>query len=160
MRKFQRVRSRLFVDYKVQGALVVRVLTYWLVCLATLTLMILCWRTITGPARLFFTHFDEMWFQFGPAVIGSTMLVPLVVFDILRLSNRFVGPLIRLRRSLNALGRGEEVAPLEFRTGDFWQGIADEFNTVAQRMHKLNQAAAGQNGGEEEESAVLAGMRD
>ena len=53
------LRKHLFVDHKVQGALINRVLLYWFMCLFTLTLMILCWRIITGPARMFYTHFDE-----------------------------------------------------------------------------------------------------
>src|SRR5512133_3372542 len=145
------LRKRLFVDYKVQGALIVRVLIYWLACLFTLTLMILCWRTITGPARMFYTHFDDMWFQFGPALIGSLLLMPLVVYDIVRLSNRFVGPLLRLRRSMRALATGKEVAPLEFREGDFWRDFAHEFNAIADRMNKLNQAASSANSDDEEE---------
>ena len=163
MAKINGMRKHLFVDYKVQGALINRVLIYWIMCLATLTLMILCWRIITGPARMFYTHFDDMWFQFGPAVIGSLLLLPLVVYDIVRLSNRFVGPLLRLRRSLRALARGEEVPPLEFREGDFWKEIAQEFNAIADRMQKLNKNAAFDlegDGYEEEKEAILAGMRD
>jgi hypothetical protein len=161
MNKINGIRKHLFVDYKVQGALINRVVIYWLVCLVTLTLMILCWRIITGPARMFYTHFDDMWFFYGPALIGSLLLLPLVVFDIVRLSNRFVGPLLRLRRSLRALARGEEVPLLEFREGDFWQDFAQEFNAIADRMHKLNKNASfSLSDDEDEEESVLAGMRD
>lgn len=154
-------RKHLFVDPKVQGSLINRVVLYWVMCLVTLTLMILCWRIMTGPARIFYTHFDDMWFQFGPAVIGSILLLPLVIFDIVRMSNRFVGPLIRLRRSLRALARGEEVAPLEFREGDFWQDFAQEFNTVAELMHKLNQNASREYiDNDEEEYEALVGTYD
>jgi hypothetical protein len=157
--KIDSLRKHLFVDPKVQGALVTRVLIYWFACLCTLSLMILCWRLLTGPSRLFYTHFDDMWFQFGPAVIGSLLLLPLVVFDIVRLSNRFVGPLLRLRRSLRSLALGKEVAPLEFREGDFWKDFAKEFNVIAERMQKLNQNVSPDNSEEEDEPA-LAGSRD
>jgi hypothetical protein len=128
------LRKHLFVDPKVQGALVARVITYWAVCLVTITLMLLCWRIVTGPARMFYTHLDDMWFQYGPAVIASLLLLPLVIVDIIRLSNRFAGPLVRLRRSMRALARGEHVQPIKFRQGDFWQEFADEFNAVAARV--------------------------
>ena len=130
----KKMRKQLLVDPKVQGALVLRAVLYWAVCLITITLMILCWRIVTGPARLFYTHFDDMWFHFGPAVVASTLLLPLLIVDMLRLSNRFVGPLFRLRRAMRALARGEYVEPVEFRGGDFWQEIADEFNTLAARV--------------------------
>jgi hypothetical protein len=110
----------------------------------TITLMLLCWRIVTGPARFFYTHFDEMWFNFGPALIASLVLLPLVVMDIVRLSNRFVGPLVRLRRGMRALARGEAVQPIQFRQGDFWQDFAEEFNGVVARMQALeNRPAAG-----------------
>jgi hypothetical protein len=128
------LRKRLFVDPKVQGALIGRVVLYWVVCLITMTLMLLCWRIVTGPARPFYTHFDDMWFHFGPALIASFLLLPLVIVDIVRLSNRFVGPLLRLRRSLRAVGRGEHVEPIEFRNDDFWQDLADEFNVMLARV--------------------------
>ena len=54
-------RKQLFVDPKVQGALVLRAVMYWVVCLIAITLMLLCWRILTGPARMFYTHFaDEL----------------------------------------------------------------------------------------------------
>jgi hypothetical protein len=130
------MRKQFFVDPRVQGALVLRVVFYWFMCLLTVTLMLLCWRIVTGPARLFYTHFNDMWFFYGPAAIASLLLVPLVVIDVVRLSNRFVGPLVRLRRAMRALARGENVEPIEFRGDDFWQEFAGEFNAVLARVQE------------------------
>jgi methyl-accepting chemotaxis protein len=132
------LRKRLFVDPKVQGALIARVVLYWVACLITIALMLLCWDIITGPTRLFYMHFDDMWFYYGPPAIASCLLLPLVIVDIIRLSNRFVGPLLRLRRSMRALARGENVEPIEFRGGDFWHDLADEFNAVRARIRQLS----------------------
>jgi len=133
MSRTTRIRKKLFVDSKVQGALVLRVLLYWAVCLTTVTLMLLCWSILRTP-RMFYTHLDDMWFHYGPALIASLILLPMVVLDIIRVSNRFAGPLVRLRRSMRALARGEHVEPIKFREGDFWQEFADEFNAVAARV--------------------------
>jgi hypothetical protein len=135
------LRKQFFVDPKVQGALIVRVIMYWVFCLLSIALWILCWHIFTGPARLFYTHFSDMWFFYGPAAIASFVLLPLVIIDTVRFSNRFVGPLLRLRRSLRALARGEEVEPIEFRNSDFWQEFADEFNAVRTRMKTLSTIA-------------------
>lgn len=137
----KQLRQQLFVDPKVQGALVMRVVMYWMFCLLTITLMLLCWRILTGPARLFFTHLDDMWFFYGPALVASFLLVPIVVVDIVRLSNRFAGPLVRLRSGMRALARGEAVEPIHFRDGDFWQEFADEFNAVLTRVQNQPPAA-------------------
>ncbi len=136
------LRKRLFVDPKVQGALVVRVVCYWMICLVTITLMLLCWRIVTGPARLFYTHLDDMWFHYGPALVATLLLLPLVIVDIVRLSNRFAGPMLRLRRSIRALARGEYVEPITFREGDFWQEFAEEFNGVLGRVNRLQAAVS------------------
>ena len=130
----KRLRKHLFVDPKVQGALVARVLLYWAVCLISMTLLLLCWQILTGPARLFYRQFGELWFYYEPALIASCLMLPLVIIDVVRFSNRFVGPLLRLRRSMRELARGEYVEPLAFRGTDFWQEIADEFNAVRARV--------------------------
>lgn len=142
MPQMKRLRKHLFVDPKVQGALMARVVLYWFVCLLSITLMLLCWRIITGPPRMFATHMEEMWGSYGPAVIASFILLPLVIVDVLRFSNRFVGPLLRLRRSMRQLGRGEEVEPIEFRADDFWPEFADEFNAIRLRVQLLSTTLA------------------
>jgi hypothetical protein len=135
------LRKKLFVDRKVQGALVARTILYWTACIVTVSLMILCWRIVTGPVRMFYTHLDDMWFFYGPAIVASLLLLPLVVVDILRLSNRFTGPLVRLRRSMRALTRGEHVEPIEFRSDDFWHEFADDFNALLARVQSLESTA-------------------
>jgi len=155
MSEMKSLRKRLFVDPKVQGALVGRVILYWVVCLITITLMLICWRIVTGPARPFYTHFDDLWFFHGPAVIASFILLPLVVLDIVRLSNRFAGPMLRLRRSMRALARGEHVEPLEFRDADYWHEVAEEFNAVLKRVQQESPPPAAEH--EPQEEPVTAG---
>jgi len=129
-------RRQLFVDNKVQGALVMRCITYWFLCLMTVTLMLLCWRVLTGPARMFYRHLDDMWFHFGPALVASLILLPIVVIDIIRLSNRFAGPMVRMRRAMQNLAKGERVPPLQFRDNDFWKDFAQDFNTLLARVER------------------------
>ncbi|MBN2474874.1 MAG: hypothetical protein JXB62_09730 [Pirellulales bacterium] len=151
------LRKHLFVDPKVQGALVARVILYWLVCLITIALMLLCWRImVSGPARLPHTHLDEMWFYYGPAVIASFLLLPLVIVDIVRLSNRFAGPMLRLRRSIRELARGEHVEPIGFRDNDFWQDFAEEFNALLARVQRETPSAEAKR--DEHEEPVGAGV--
>ncbi len=137
MQYSRQLRQRLFVDPEVQAALLLRVVTYWGLCLAAVALMLLCRQVVAGPPRPVFAHLEDLWFRFGPPFFASLVVLPLILMDIIRLSNRFSGPLIRLRRSMRALARGETVTPLRFRQGDFWKGFADEFNAVAERVEEL-----------------------
>ena len=134
-------RRQYFVDPKVQGALVLRLIGYWAVIMVTTTAMILCWRFITGPASLV-TDMDGMWFYYGPAIVSSFLLLPLLVIDCVRMSNRFAGPLYRLRRCMRELSAGMPVPPIHFREGDFWLEVADEFNAVSAKLQRLEEELA------------------
>jgi len=149
-----RRRKKLYVDPQVQGALIVRMVTYWAVCLVTVSLMVLCWRILTGPSRALDESLREVLFDYAPAVVASLALLPLVILDVLRLSNRFAGPLVRLRRAMRALARGEHVDPISFREGDFWLEFAQEFNAVAARVERVG-GTAGPAGEEEPEAEAI-----
>ena len=45
------LRKRFFVDYRVQGALIVRVVLYWLTCLLAIMFLLLGWGMVAGPVR-------------------------------------------------------------------------------------------------------------
>jgi hypothetical protein len=138
-------RRQLFVDRTVQGGIVLRCLLYWATCLATTFVMLFFWSLLTGPARLSWMTVDQLWFQYGPAFVASILLLPLVVWDLLKVSNRFAGPVLRLRRELKKLARGEHVNPLFFRRQDHWRDMADDFNRVLSRLKELEAKEARQD---------------
>jgi hypothetical protein len=160
MAKRKYVRKHYFVDTKTQGALVFRIVLYWAVLMFDIAATFLFWRLVTSPIHDFNPYWDTTWFEFGPALLTSLLLLPAAIVDIIRFTNRFVGPILRLRRSMRALARGEHVEPIKFRRGDFWQEFADEFNAVLARMQQLQQptsAAAAQPAPQPEtEMAVVA----
>jgi hypothetical protein len=123
-------RKRLFVDPQVQGALLCRSFLYWLICVGLMTAMLACWQVFTGPPQNLPQVFAALWFNYAPALVVSVLVLPLILFDVVRISNRFVGPVYRLRNSMRRLARGEEVRPIRFREGDFWLEFADEFNRI------------------------------
>ena len=125
-------RLRLFVDVKLQSSLSLRVVAYWIVCQATMASVvyaILAFEASNGhPAQ------GSPWRFLVPALIGSTVVLPLVLLDVLLFSNRFAGPLLRFRRHLQQLNNGEEVGPLRFRTGDHYLDLCDEFNRFMEKQ--------------------------
>ena len=66
-----------------------------------------------------------------PILVVMFFLMPVFLRDTLKLSNRFAGPMYRLRTALSMMARGETVSSINFRNGDFWQEAAADFNTVA-----------------------------
>ncbi len=129
------IRRRYFIDKKVQGALLIRTVWYWGFCLLTIGIMLAIWRSFTGPAQVFYDHFHDIYYRYGPALIASILLLPIVVLDVIRLSNRFAGPVYRLRDVLQRVARGEKVEPIQFRDDDFWKEIADDFNAIVDRLN-------------------------
>jgi len=137
-------RKRLFVDASVQGALVMRAVTYWFYCLVTVAFMMTCWIIFSARPTSSSQLMGLVWGQCGPAFVTSILLLPLVVVDVLRMSNRFVGPLQRIRRALRDMSAGKEVPYIAFRQGDFWCELADDVNRLNQRVKRL-QGQSGEN---------------
>jgi len=49
--------------------------------------------------------------------------------------------MVRVRRAMSSLAQGDEVAPIQFRNGDFWKEFATDFNRVIERLGTSNTAA-------------------
>jgi hypothetical protein len=139
----QTPRKRFFVDRKVQGGLLVRTSLYWAFCFVAIAIMLLIWRSLAA-AEPFWMQFDEVWFRHAPIVIVSVLLLPLVLVDVVRTSNRFAGPMYRLRRYMRDVANGQDVSPIKFREHDYWAEFADEFNAMIQHLseRKLAEAAS------------------
>ena len=135
-------RRQLFIDKAVQGALVKRTVIYFFLSMATIVLTLLVWRVFTGPARMFYTHFDDIWFHNGAVFVIMALFLPLIIVDCIKISNRFCGPAMRLRRALHNLAHGKPAAVLKFRDADYWQTFADDFNILLKRVEQLEKEAA------------------
>lgn len=134
-------RRQLFVDPAVQTAFVLRAVFYWVTCMVTVVMMLCFTSMLAEPARLFYPNADSLWFRFVPTALTALFMLPMIIFDMLRLSNRLVGPVFRLRRALRQLADGQPVQPIHFRDGDFWRDFADEFNTIAAQLQAAQKAA-------------------
>lgn len=151
-------RKRLLVDPKVQGTLLARVTLYWIGCVVAIALLLFCWQTLTGRAEVSLLQLDNFWFHYGPVLGAALVTLPLVLIDLLRVSNRFAGPLLRCRRSLRQLARGEHVQPITLREDDFWHEFADELNTVIALVQRTTRPAENQaREADEPESLVEVG---
>ncbi|MEX0978527.1 MAG: hypothetical protein WDZ48_06730 [Pirellulales bacterium] len=137
-------RKRLFVDRAVQGTLLFRIIIYWCFSVLAVCLFTLCARALTAPPDSFLEYFafDKFFAQYGTVVVASAVLVPLIMLDVLVISNRFAGPLYRLRRSMRNLASGEAVQRIEFREKDYWRELAHEFNAISEYIENLERKLA------------------
>ena len=63
-------------------------------------------------------------------------MLPVFVYDTMKLSNRIAGPVVRLRSTMDQIRKGENTASLQFRDGDYWQEMADEFNEMVHELKR------------------------
>ena len=131
-------RTRLLIDPAVQWAMVRRVLVHWglfLICLVSLGALVRILLEVGNEP------FSEVWRSAVVSqlpVIGIMfVMMPLFLRDTMKLSNRFAGPMFRLRTSLKCLANGQPQSPIKFRNGDFWQETANDFNQVLGQLESL-----------------------
>ncbi len=132
-------RKRLVVDPKVQGSLVVRVFGYWCFFLIIIGQVLLASKIPTAPPGPSFgyLHFVQVLKDHATVIAASLVMLPIMIMDVLYVSNRFLGPIYRARRSLRSLAAGENVTPLVLRPNDFRRELADEVNAVATYIQYL-----------------------
>lgn len=127
-------RRRLFIDPQVQGALVRHIVVYWLACMVALFVVLWWWSVFMLPDRPILSHMDKVWPIYGPVLVTSLLILPLALVDTIRLSNRFAGPMVRMRRAMRFLSEDRKVYPIHFRDNDFWNDFADDFNQMLARV--------------------------
>ena len=123
-------RRQLLVDSQVQGALMWRVPLYWVCFLICVLLLQACWMVMTRQVSSSGQLLQVLWVQNGPALLASIILLPILMLDCVKLSNRFAGPIARVRRHLRQIAAGESAEPIKLRKGNYWQSLADDYNAA------------------------------
>jgi hypothetical protein len=133
-------RGRLYVDKDVQRALLLQMIRHWVLFAVVLTGILLALDSLTDPSKSLSGHFLSLWHRHSTLLATIAAMFPIFVYESIKLSNRFAGPMLRLRRLMRQAADGEAVGPIEFRDGDFWQDMAGSFNDLVARLQaKQNQ---------------------
>lgn len=127
-------RHQMIADRKLQGALLAHTTIYWFYCLFSVTLIAVCWIILKKQPESSAELFTQLWLNCGPALLGSVLLLPLVLLDCLRLSNKFAGPMVRMQRVMRELAAGENPSAIKLRPGDYWTEFANDINLVMERL--------------------------
>jgi len=131
-------RKRLYVDKKVQGAMVRKLVIYWVACLYAIFCVLAGVPYVIG--MLVFSKYDvlpvlgETWIKFWPVACAAMLILPFVLFDMIRNTNKFAGPILRIRGEISRLLNGEDIRPVRLRNGDHWHELAEDFNELAEEL--------------------------
>jgi hypothetical protein len=130
-------RIQNLVDREVQSSLAKRIVLHWFVLMFATALGILAWtRLIEAPTEPWESVLNISLGHLTPVVITFLVMLPMFIKDSLSLSNRFAGPIVRVKRALADFADGKSIEPVEFRHGDFWKSLAHEVNRVTNRAEK------------------------
>jgi hypothetical protein len=113
------------------------VASYWLFCLLAVELFVACWLVWLDRPQSSLELVSRVMQICALPFAGSLLLIPLVVFDMVRFSHRFAGPMVRLRRGMNELAEGQPTPHVIPRDGDFWRDFAEDYNRVVDRVEQL-----------------------
>ena len=129
-------RRKRFIDSAVQGAISRRIARHWIIFLAMVFMVLPLWRLMlaTEFTGSFSALIFRSWLETLPVLVVLIAMLPIFVWDTVKLSHRFAGPMYRFHKTLKSLAAGEEVRPIRLREGDFWTEFADDFNTMVQRL--------------------------
>ena len=131
--KFQKRRKSEYIDPEVQGALARRISIHWCLYTFLAAALIVGLKWMSHPFVPFTDHLIEAWWSYGSLFLVLLCLVPLFVYDAVKLSNRFTGPVLRLRNATRELADGKHPGKITLRDNDFWKDLADDFNRVVDR---------------------------
>lgn len=128
-------RSRLLVDKAFQLRLLVRMGMYFVIYMLTMLhvgFVIEVMQNLAseglqmdvGDAYLAF-----LW-KYRPLLFSFVIIAPILVYDLLKFSNRVAGPLYRCRRIMLDLAEGKPVTEFVPRKGDFMKELFEAFNVL------------------------------
>lgn len=128
-------RKKVWVD-PFQTKLTVRIAAYlglfFIVFFNLLFSWKMWWEGPYDPARQFVETVEAHLPVFGCLLI----LVPIMAWDTIRFSHKMVGPLVRFRKTMQAIASGEAVHPIKLRDGDYLGEMRDDFNQMLEALQK------------------------
>ena len=128
-------RKKVWVD-PFQTKLSVRIAGYLVVFFIVFCNFLFVWKMVEeGPI--------DPWGQFVetmrsnlPVIVCLLVLVPVMAWDTMRFSHRLVGPLVRFRKTMQAIANGEAVRPIKLREGDYLTELRDDFNRMLDELQR------------------------
>lgn len=127
-------RFKLFIDRDVQGTIARRLLFHWCALAFCMFIMTAVVHVLSSPLESAEAQMNSYVQKHGQVFLVLLMLTPPFLWDSVKLSHRFAGPILRLRRAMEVTGSGEPAKHIKFRDGDFWMDLANNFNKVVDRL--------------------------
>lgn len=136
-------RKRIYVDPEVQLALGRRLLMHWflfvVVCFGVVGFLQAC---VEHPSTSLSGMFISSLRRNVLSLFAGFAMIPLFIYDMMQTTNRFAGPITRLRSMLREIGKDGVPRELHMRNGDYWCELADEFNLAVTKLQERPELTA------------------
>ncbi len=144
------VRRRFFVDRLIQGRIVGRIAMYWVLYHVVLWHSLFVFRylqyragTINGePPQPFGELYGQFVADYYPVALFAIVTLPIFLFDIVRLTHRVAGPIVRFKNVMRSHLDGKKVPPVKLRTDDLLLPFQDTFNEFTAEFTRLREEHA------------------
>jgi hypothetical protein len=132
----QNPRKQVFVSGRIQGSIVKHAIFYWAVYHLILWHILFMYRYVQyraeliagGPPSTFWDLYAKFSHDHVAMILCALPILPVLVWDVIRVTHRVAGPLVRFRECLKALTRGEHVPFVRIRKGDYLVDMERAFN--------------------------------
>jgi hypothetical protein len=129
-------RKKIFVSGMIQGRMLGRLATYWVIYHLVLFHSMFLYHymqywgeTLAGAQS---EPFLELYGSFASnhysIIICAVAVFPIIFWDMMSLTHRVAGPLVRFRTAMNQLAQGETVEKIKLRDGHLLIEFQDAFN--------------------------------
>lgn len=131
-----RPRRCLMSHPEIQVPLLARTALYWMLYHAVLWMAMFLYRyaenraAVMGgaPPRSFSDLYGQFLREHASLWVCAIVILPVVLWDLLKFTHRLVGPLVRFQRTLERLIAGEDVEAVRLRQGDLLFELQSTFN--------------------------------
>lgn len=145
-------RKKKFVDRNVQGRLLLGIAAHWLLYFMLVMSAIPIWHvlTVSGFSHPLTKVLADSWGSMTPVFLFLAAVLPVFIWETVKFSNRFVGPIYRLHKTIQSINAGEKFRPIHFREDDFLHDLADDFNTMMRRLKQREDEPTREDASEEQ----------
>ncbi|MGE3316232.1 MAG: hypothetical protein AB7O26_14035 [Planctomycetaceae bacterium] len=138
-------RRKYYVSPLIQGRLITRMAGYWCVYHLFLWHAMFLYRVLQYRDAVAAGAPEVPWWNLYTSFVvdNSTMLIcavlvfPLILWDMIHLTHRVAGPLVRFQNTLRRMSEGEDVKEVKLREGDLLDELRDAFNDYLDSLHEM-----------------------
>lgn len=141
-------RKKVFVSSTIQGRLVGQLGFYWLLYTfllwhATYLIETMSVEGVPEPIAISYTRFCSQHLVWLLCMVGG---IPIILWDMIKMTHRVAGPLVRLERVVRDMACGKKVEPIVLRPNDMLGHFVDTLNElITVHNQRLDEHDAAEN---------------